>query len=642
VTPRSLLLGLALTVLVDFWIHWAELVMGVGQGHSALANTSIPVGAFSMLFVLAGVNLLCRAVLPGLALSPAEMLVVYVMMTTSSVLSSSGQLHFVIPTVTAAWHYATEANSWAGIFHRFVPAWLAQTDPVVLEGFYTGKTAVPVARWLPQMSAWIGFMLALAGASLFIVVILRRQWVDRERLAFPTVALPLSLLEPKTPLFRHPLFWLGFVLPFGVSCLNTVALNVPAVPMINLRARGELDLGQMLLSPPWNAIGNTPLSFYPFVVGIAYLIPVDVTFSCWFFFLVTRAERIAGSALGIEAGTTGAQQATYPYLGHQGAGAFLALTLVSLWLARGYFKEVLAKAFGEPSGLDDSQEPISYRGAVIGLAVSFAAMIAFCTLAGMQPLVAVLLILLALIYMVAATRIRAETGNAWLWGPEVDVNTLMTRTFGTGFLSPADLTALAFLRPAVANFDLRCMAMPHQLDAFKMAQEVGAGRRSLVFAVALSTVIGLTLSFLIALAIWHGYGAEARTEPWRTGQGRVPFTNLVNLLRNPAPPDGPGIGALGFGFLVTTLLMALRTRLVWWPFHPVGYAIANTNTMTATWVPFFLAWLFKILALRYGGARFYRASLPFFLGLIAGDLIGGGFFTALGAFTGINVYPINW
>ncbi len=525
VTPRALLIGLILTIVVDFWIHYAELIMGGVQGHSALANTSIPVGAFSLMFVLTGVNLLCRHVLPGLALRPAEMLVVYVMMTTSSVLSSSGQLHFVIPTVAAAYHYATVENGWAGIFHRFVPPWMAQTNPAVLSGFYQGKTAVPVPLWLPQMATWIGFMCALAGASLCVVVILRRQWVDQERLAFPTVALPLAVLEEKTPVFRRGLFWLGFVLPFGVSLINTIALNVPSVPAVNLRS--NLDLQTFLTSPPWNAIGSTPLSFYPFVIGIAYLIPVDVTFSCWFFTLVTRAERVFGAAAGIDAGTSGSQQATFPYQGHQGAGAFIALTVVSLWMARGYLKDVVKKAFGENVALDDSDEPMSYRAALTGLFV--------------------------------------------------------------------------------------CMA-----------------------------TIGLTCSFLIALSFWHGYGAEAKTDAWRTSQGRVPFDNLTALLRTPPAIDVKGIGALGFGFLATTLLVLARNYFVWWPFHPVGYAIANTNTMNATWMPFFLAWVFKTLALRYGGARFYRASLPFFLGLIAGDLVGGGFFTFLGGLTGINVYPINW
>ncbi len=639
-TPRALLLGLAFTVLVDFWIQWAELIMAGRQGHTALASTSIPVGAFTVLFALTGLNLLCRAILPGLALSVPEMLVVYVMMTTSCGLSSSGQIQFIVPTVAAAWHYATPDNGWAGTFHRFVPHWLAQTDSDVLQGFYHGGTTLPLARWLPQIGFWAAFLITVAAASLCVVALLRRLWTDEERLTFPTVALPLELLTPEVPVFRKPAFWLGAALPFTISCINTVALNVPAIPLINLRT--NFDVSTVLTTPPWNAIGATPLSFYPFVIGIAYLIPVDVTFSCWFFFLVTRLERVAGAALGLGVGTVSAQDTAFPALGHQGAGAFLALAAVPLWLSRRYFVQLWRKAWGKPSELDDSKEPLSYRAALIGLAGSVALLVGFCSAAGMNALAALVLILLALAYMIAATRIRAETGNAWLFGPDVDVNTLMTRTFGTSLLAPQSLTILAFLRPALANFDLRCIVMPHQMDAFKMAQETDTPKRPLIAGIALATVVGVLASFVIALTLWHGFGAEAHTDPWRTSQGRVPFDNLVSILRSPQGPDRTGIVGLAVGFLMTTALIFLRARFVWWPLHPVGYAIANTGTMTATWLPFFLAWMFKALTLRYGGAKFYRQARPFFLGLIAGDLVGGGFFTALGAFTGINVYPVNW
>jgi hypothetical protein len=640
VTPRSLFLGLLLTTLTCFWIHHAELIMSGVQGHTAIAATSTPVGPFCLLFALSGLNLLCRYLLPSIVMSGAELLVVYVMITTSAVLSSSGQLHFVVPTVTAAWHYATSDNDWAGTFHRFIPAWMAQQNQEALDGFYKGQATVNWGLWWQQIATWSGTMLALAFATLCIVSILRRQWVDRERLSFPTVALPLALMEEKVPLFRNRLFWIGAAIPFTFAVLNTIALNDPRVPLTSLRA--EVDLQTFMTTPPWNAIGRTPLSFYPFVIGIAYLIPIDVTFSSWFFFFVTRVENILGSALNIDAGMSGTPRATFPFIGQQGAGAFLALTLVSLWLSRGYFQEVFRKVFGEPSTIDDSDEPLSYRAAFIGLLCSVAVLMGIAIAGGMQPFVAFLLVFFALCYMIAATRIRAETGNAWLFGPDVDVNHLMTRTLGTGFMTPQDLTILAYMRPAMANFDMRCMPMPHQFDAMKMADTVGTSRRRLFGAICLGTAFGLVVSFAIALSLWHGYGAEGKTDAWRTSQGRVPFDNLVALLRNPLQTDWRGLIAILFGFGFTTFLMLMRSYFIWWPLHPVGYAIANTNTMSSTWLPFLIAWLLKILILRYGGARLYRISIPFFLGLIAGDLLGGGITTALGAAFGINVYPINW
>src|SRR5205823_2976991 len=89
IRDRAYLIGLAGTILVDLWIHYAELVLGGTRGHSALANTSIPLGAFCALFVLVLINRELRARAPRFALLPAEVLVVYVMMTVATVLSSS-------------------------------------------------------------------------------------------------------------------------------------------------------------------------------------------------------------------------------------------------------------------------------------------------------------------------------------------------------------------------------------------------------------------------------------------------------------------------------------------------------------------------------------------------------------------------
>src|SRR5579871_831203 len=95
-TARALVLGLVFTGLTDLWIHWAELILG-GRGHTALANTSIPIGAFNVLFLLVTVNIFLTRFLRPLAFSQAELLVIYTMMTVSTVISSSGGLHFIVP-----------------------------------------------------------------------------------------------------------------------------------------------------------------------------------------------------------------------------------------------------------------------------------------------------------------------------------------------------------------------------------------------------------------------------------------------------------------------------------------------------------------------------------------------------------------
>lgn len=642
-TLRALLLGLVFTGLTDLWIHWAELILG-GRGHTALANTSIPVGAFNVLFLLTIVNLFLTRFLRPLAFTSAERLVIYVMMTVSTVISSSGGIHFIVPTITAAYYYASDSNGWASQFHKLIPDWIAQKDPAALKGFYQGNAVVPWRVWLMPMAAWVLFFALFGLASLCIVIVLRKQWIDRERLAFPTVAVPLEMLRDSENLFRNPLLWAGFAIPFSIDVLNTIHLNFPSVPMLPTRTDGQPDIGQLLTAPPWNAIGSTPISFYPFVLGIAYLLSVEMTFSCWFFWLLTKLEAVFGSASGITSQAATGTQSDFPFLGQQGAGAFLALSVVGLWLSRDYLREVWRIAFGKRGAgrADDADEPASYRAALLGLGACLVLMVAWCMAAGMRSYVALVLIALSLLYTIAAARIRAETGNAWLFGPTVDAYKLMTTTFGSEVYHPADLTAIAFVRNAIASFDLRCLSIPNQFDAYKMADALKVNKRRLTLALILSIVCGVAISFAIALMIWYGYGAGAKTDSWRTSMGKVPFDQLSDTLKTPLKIDRAGTVAVLGGFGVTAALMLLRMRFTWWVLHPVGYAMANTPTMNQVWLPFFLAWLFKTLCLRYGGLRAYRRSLPFVYGVIMGDFLAGGLTTLLGCFTGINVYPINW
>src|SRR5947208_9084139 len=151
IRARAYLIGLAGTILVDLWIHYAELVLGGTRGHSALANTSIPLGAFCALFLLVLLNQGLRRWAPRQVLMPAEILVAYVMMTVATVLSSSGMLHFIVPTVAAPVYFASSENHWGQLIRPYLRPWMAQTDAAALRGFYRGGEPVPVAAWLPQM-----------------------------------------------------------------------------------------------------------------------------------------------------------------------------------------------------------------------------------------------------------------------------------------------------------------------------------------------------------------------------------------------------------------------------------------------------------------------------------------------------------
>jgi hypothetical protein len=122
---------------------------------------------------------------------------------------------------------------------------------------------------------------------------------------------------------------------------------------------------QYLTVRPWSQAGTLYLAFYPFVIGIGYLLALDVSFSAWFLYLVVKALNVLTAALGISEGGGGNTIANRaPFIREQGAGAFLGIALFSIWMAR----RTLAEAWREmrrPTGRD-RDEVMGFRTAIIG------------------------------------------------------------------------------------------------------------------------------------------------------------------------------------------------------------------------------------------------------------------------------------
>ena len=631
VTPRAVVLALGVLVGVVFWIHWAELVLGGRRGHTALANTALPVGAFSALLLLTGISALLNRLKPGLGLRQRELLVIYAMLAVATVLASSGAIHFLVPGVASAFYFADPANKWE-LFQPYIPDWVAPHDYQLLRPYFEGDSAIVWKAWLIPSIVWCGFLFIYALCTLCVAAIVRAQWIEHERLTFPTVWVPITITERGAPFWHNRLAWLGMAIPFLIGTVNNLHLNFPAVPGLEVR---NIDLSAHFRERPWSAMGGLGISFYPFVVGVAFLLSSEMTFSCWFFFLLTKVQHLIGATFGLDQWGSGGFS-VFPYEAHQGAGAFLALAGLAVFVGR---KALASGLLAIWRGQAHEEVP---RWALIGFAVTFVALIIFCSAMGMSVPVAIVLLLLSLAYLSAAARIRAETGNAWLFGPEVDPHTLLITGLGPRAFAPRDLTIMAYLA-SISSFDLRCTSMPHQLDAFKISEVTNLDLSSVTRSLVLALAFGIPVGWVGALKVWHHVGALAKGEPWRVMQGRHPFELLASYFTAPQPPDRTGLAFVGLGSLVTVGLFMLRARINNWPLHPVGYAMANTPSMFNQWFPFLLAWVCKTAVLRYGGHHTYRKAVPFFVGMVVGDMLNGGLYTLLGCFIdSMHVYPVNW
>ena len=187
--------------------------------------------------------------------------------------------------------------------------------------------------------------------------------------------------------------------------------------------------------------------------------------------------------------------------------------------------------------------------------------------------------------------------------------------------------------------DMRDNPMPQVAQQVKIAQLATFSPRSYLAPLLIAAAAGILLAFWAHLDLYYDYGASsAKVRPALVGASKSASNYAATLLSTPTRQDVIGLVAAGFGTLIAVALSVMRQIFPWWPLHPLGYALATTQSMEYMWFPFFLAWFAKRIILRYGGIRAYRIGLPFFLGLILGDYIVPTLWGIFGMMTGYQQY----
>jgi len=114
---------------------------------------------------------------PRAALSPGELMVVYIALGISEVFAGHDMLQNMFGSIGFPYYHATPENHWAERFLGLVPTWLFVNDQTSLHAFYTGN-ANPydwrlLAPWLPRLARWGAFVMALVVVMLGMNILLR-------------------------------------------------------------------------------------------------------------------------------------------------------------------------------------------------------------------------------------------------------------------------------------------------------------------------------------------------------------------------------------------------------------------------------------------------------------------------------------
>ena len=637
--PYVFAVALPLIVLNCGWIANSEMKTFVTE----LTISTLFLGVTFVLFMVTLANLLlARFAGRRAALTQPEMMALYSMLSMSSVVAGVGHLGFLLPFLANPFYYQTTANGWSSFWH-LLPPYIGPRDPEVLRGFFLGHSTAfdphILAAWAYPLAVWSVFFLVLLWTTLCLATILRRRWEDEEHLPFPVIALPLEMTREGAPLYRQPLLWGGFAIPFVLHSLNSLQSIIPTLPTLKMNSVHDLisDAG---LQYPLTGAGTLFYQLHPSGVGFGFLINTDVSFSLWFFYLAKKALDIWATARNWRdpaMGWTVDANGQFPYFSYQGWGAWLALSLAALWAGRSYFRAYFARAFrGDRAGVD-RDEPMSARAAVLGSLGGFLALSAFVWSSGGSWWLPVAFLAVYLLIMVSLSRIRAETAvlsSELVW---INPQSMVTILSGTSSLSQTDLAHVSML--SWFNGDYRAAAMPHQLEAFVGLKRVGGKLSPLVFALMLAAAVAIVAALLWNLQLYYVNGAAGgNVNSWRISKGTEPWSNLQHALHDPKAANGTALAAMMGGAFMILLLSALRTRFVGFPLHPAAYALNMSFANDFFWCDLLLAWLIKSCILRYGGIKLYRQALPFFLGLILGDYVTGSVWSLIGTFFHLSLF----
>ncbi len=628
IRPRCWLLALILVYMNSYWTIFQEAIWYAWPTDAVPFSTVIVI-----VFFLTLANLLIKKISPKQAFTYSELIVIYVMLSISSANANWNMFAAVIPSIGHAFWFSSPENEWQDLILPHLPNWLTISDKSVLRGYYDGETTifdpVYIRAWAKPVLFWTACASVLFTSMLLISSILRKQWTQRERLTYPVIQMPLEMINPNGSFFKNRLMWIGFSISAFIVIVNSIHFFYPVFPHIPVK-RQQIDY--LFTEKPWNAVRPMKISFYPFIIGLGFLMPLDLCFSAWFFYLFGKIQLVIINASGLQI------RSNFPYFTEQSFGAVIALCCFYIWSGRRHFARALKSLFSGESKYD-SDEPIPYRTALWAFGTCIVFLLLFLVKMGMSLWVAICYLGILYALSVVITRIRAELGMPVHDFEGLEPRTSLLTIAGTLRLGAKNLTAMTLMRWAETG-DYNPHPMPHYLEGFKMAERTNTGYRTLFYAMLIAIVASSFFCLLTSLQMYYRYGAASGNMPntMTRWYGESLYSQLQQQLTYNTSPNPSAIGAMGFGAVFGLFLMYMRLRFIWWQFHTLGYILSDSWAMYNLWSCVLISWLTKLIILKHGGLRSYRRAVPFFWGLILGDFVAGGTWLAIGLIFDMDVY----
>ena len=618
-TCVSFLLVLACSTFLVFVSVRTYVLYGSYTGFSDHFNT---IGVIFLIFCLVAISLLLRLIHPYLGLSPANFALIYAGLMVATVLPAMGFGGYFLPLITGVFYYATPENNWADLVWPHVPTWAVPQDIEAIQQLFQGAPAdypIPWGVWLEPLLWWGLFMFAFYLVSLSLISLIHLQWSGRERLVYPLAVVPAALVEslenPARAILRSKLLWVGFLIAWVIPTVNMLdrVFDFQAVTAISLPSFG-VEFRRLGIS--------YGLNIDLLVVGLSYLVNLNVLLSVWLLHILVVLESGLLNFTGISVPLPAQPHAPANVLmAHQQIGSLGFIVVSSLWISRDFLREQWRIIAGGSDAEDGNL--ISPRwSALLGL-VGLVYMAGFLHATGLSLGWSLLFLLVALLVFFGTARLLAQTGISRMRAA-CSIPPVFTNIFGTRYFGSQGLVAMGMSFVWAADIQLFLMGtVAHALKVCEDVKDRISGRKLVFF---LTSTMIVTLVATLVCYIWMGYrhGLIHGFGWYFVASPNYHWSWVVNTINNPNPPQFLAAFFMALGAGLAGLLALAHHRLAAWPLHPVGLAIALTNTVSIDWFGMFLAWVIKLIVLRYGGVTLYHKTRPLFIGLILGTCIGIG------------------
>lgn len=519
---------------------------------------------------------------------------------------------------------------------------------------------LPWELYLRPLLSWGALFLAIFAFLMCLAEYFRRKWVSRENLAFPLVEVADHIIrhdhcleeggDGLKPARRGRAFAPMALLGFGAGFLILFFEALGHYQFVNFQAAVYFDLNENIFDPAGGALRLIPKSVFvlsPIVVGIVFLLSLEVAFSIWMSFLLYAF--LAWIVILLfpniqDSSWTGFGDGRFhPFPMEQMLGACLVFALYLWWKSRDralvpHTQEECAAAYLPPA--------LTRLGLVL-LPVVIAALL---WQSGVKSFALIFLLgAVTIALSVAAARVRAETG---LPGFHVFYeSTKLPIIFGLTGLAGAKAYA-AFINVVFLPLSLLFRTLPQQLENLELARRHRIPFRTVAVGTlsAFVAAVGIGLLSFLLFVYYIGqdfYGFSALPpqsgSPSAAGLATYPLWvshflgehgldqfNHINWIR---------MTAIGVGAGVVGLLLLLRQKFLRFPLHPVGYLLillsmhyawvspymrvdAPKFSQTSTlWGGALVAWLLKKLIVKYGGMQTYKQAKPFFISMVIGAVV---------------------